>query len=293
MEGERRQGGKIMREYLTCQQAIDDCLAQKRFTVAALYTDQKTLDMHMHDCCEIYYALSGGNRFFIDDKWYEIQEGDLFVINQYETHHVFEQSGTPHERYVISVHPELLSRLSSRDTDLSACFCHDKDFFHKVSLDGEQCRQFLYLIHKIAGAEGYGAELLEECAFCELMVLVNRCFLGQERPAVTGQYNQLVQELMAYIGQNITGDLSLDAISARFFVSKSYLCRLFKAQTGTTVNKYITARRLNLAKSLLAAGCSVGEACEQCGFQNYSNFIKAFTKAVGIPPKRYGKYSSM
>lgn len=285
-----------MKEYLLCQPAIDDCISKKRFTIAALYTDQKTLDMHMHDCCEIYFALSDGNRFFIDENWYEISKGDLFVINPYETHHVFEQKGSLHERYVISVHPEFLTRLSLPDTDLSQCFLHPEHFVHKVSLNKEQQRRFLYLIHKISAAEGYGAELLENCAFCELMILVNQLFLQREASHSQSElpaYHHLIQEIMAYIGQNITGDLSLDTIAAHFFISKSYLCRLFKHETGTTISKYVTTRRLNLAKSLLISGYSVSETCEQTGFQNYSNFIKAFTKAVGISPKRYGKYSGI
>ncbi len=27
------------------------------------------------------------------------------------------------------------------------------------------------------------------------------------------------------------------------------------------------------------------ETCERCGFNDYSNFLKAFTKATGVSPK--------
>ncbi|MCX7657471.1 MAG: helix-turn-helix domain-containing protein, partial [Oscillospiraceae bacterium] len=39
-------------------------------------------------------------------------------------------------------------------------------------------------------------------------------------------------------------------------------------------------------------GYSVAETCEKSGFNDYTNFVKAFTKAVGISPKKYGKYSA-
>ena len=78
--------------------------------------------------------------------------------------------------------------------------------------------------------------------------------------------------------------------AAHFYLSSSYLCRIFKDETGTTINRYITAKRISRAKALLAEGYSVTETCGMCGFQDYSNFLKAFTKAVGISPKKYAMY---
>ena len=46
----------------------------------------------------------------------------------------------------------------------------------------------------------------------------------------------------------------------------------------------------SIAKSLLAEGIGVSEVCERCGFSDYSNFLKAFTKSVGISPKKYSQY---
>jgi AraC-like DNA-binding protein len=94
-----------------------------------------------------------------------------------------------------------------------------------------------------------------------------------------------------YINQNISKETSLGEISSHFFISESYLCRIFKTATGMTINKYVTARRISIAKALLADNLSLNEVCEQCGYNNYSNFVKAFTKTVGISPKKYARYS--
>ena len=61
--------------------------------------------------------------------------------------------------------------------------------------------------------------------------------------------------------------------------------------TGTTINKYVVARRISVAKRLLAQGCSVHEACEQSGFGDYAHFIRAFGQAVGVSPKQYALIS--
>ena len=60
---------------------------------------------------------------------------------------------------------------------------------------------------------------------------------------------------------------------------------------STTINKYITARRISIAKAVLNENGNVMEAFERSGFTDYSNFFKAFTKAVGISPKKYASLS--
>ncbi len=90
--------------------------------------------------------------------------------------------------------------------------------------------------------------------------------------------------ILSYINSNIGEPLTLAGLSAHFY-EHVHLCRIFKEATGTTINKYITAKRITLSKSLLDQGCSVSEACEACGFNDYSNYLRAFTKAVGISPK--------
>ena len=80
-------------------------------------------------------------------------------------------------------------------------------------------------------------------------------------------------------------------LAGEFYISESYICRIFKAATGTTVGKYITARRISIAKALLSDGTGVMETFEKSGFTDYSNFFKSFTKAVGISPKKYAQCS--
>ena len=85
--------------------------------------------------------------------------------------------------------------------------------------------------------------------------------------------------------------ISQEQLAEHFYLSESYICRIFKAATSTTINKYIVAQRISLAKSLLTEGHSVAETCDKCGFRDYSNFLKTFTKVVGISPKKYAQFS--
>ena len=79
-------------------------------------------------------------------------------------------------------------------------------------------------------------------------------------------------------------------LASHFYLSSSYLCRIFKDSTGTTINQYITAKRISRAKVLLAEGHPVAETGSLCGFGDYSNFLKSFTRAVGVSPKKYAAF---
>jgi AraC-like DNA-binding protein len=281
----------------SCKEAINSCIQNQSFAIAHLYSDEKPMNMHIHDSYELYFSISGGKQFLIDNRFYNIQPGDLFFINQYESHHLTQIDSQIHERIVLSIYPDFLKSLSSVNTDLNYCFsCRTGLSGHRISLSEEEQKRFHYYIHKLSSIQGFGQDLMEKAAFLELMVYVNRLFIqhsqAEHAKEKSESYHAQVDEILTYINQNIQNPLTIEELSGHFFLSPSYLCRIFKSATGTTINKYITAKRITLAKSFLVEGCTVNEACELCGFHDYSNFLKAFTKAVGISPKKYAQFTA-
>ena len=269
-------------------------IEKKYFSIAHLYKDEKAMEMHIHDCYEVYFSISGGKQFLIDNKVYDIAPGDLFLINQYDSHYLTQIDKELHERIVIMIDPEFMQSISSKETDLDACFQkRSEKFSHKISLTSEQQGRFLYFVNKILTSNSYGHDLLEKAIFTELFVMINQIIYdkmsnrAEEKPAT---YNEQVDAILSYLNNNIQYPISIGDLSKHFYISESYICRIFKSATGTTINKYMTARRISIAKSLLAEGIGVSEVCDRCGFSDYSNFLKAFTKSVGISPKKYSQY---
>ena len=288
--------GHFMKELSSCIISIENCLKTQTFSIAHLYKEEKAMDMHIHDCYELYYSISGGKQFLIDNKFYSIAPGDLFIINQYESHKLTQFDSCIHERIVLSVHPDYMKKLSTSETNLNRCFTERPVFFqHKLSLSKEQQKRFLYYIKKITSAHGFAHDIIEQAAFMELMVMINASSNSLsptfEAETSTFKYNHQVDDILAYINKNITNTITVGQLATHFFLSESYICRIFKSATGTTINKYITARRISIAKSLLNDGKNATEAFEQSGFADYSNFFKAFTKAVGVSPKKYANLS--
>lgn len=102
----------------------------------------------------------------------------FFFINQYESHYLSQIDRVTHERIVLSVYPDYLRRFSTDQTDLNCCFTQrDTSFGHRLSLSQEEKKRFLYYIHKLSEKKEFGQDLLEQTAFLELMVYLNRIFL--------------------------------------------------------------------------------------------------------------------
>ena len=283
-----------MKELNSCKEAMAKSIDNKYFAVAHLYKDEKAMEMHIHDCYEVYFSISGGKQFLIDNQVYDIAPGDLFLINQYDSHYLTQIDKELHERIVIMIDPEYMRSISTEETNLDACFQgRSEHFSHKVSLTQEQQGRFLYFINKLVTSNGYGHDLLERATFTELFVMINKIVADRENNTEAEKpstYNEQVDSILSYLNNNLQYPVSIGDLSKHFYISESYICRIFKAATGTTINKYMTARRISIAKSLLAEGIGVSEVCERCGFSDYSNFLKAFTKSVGISPKKYSQY---
>lgn len=96
-----------------------------------------------------------------------------------------------------------------------------------------------------------------------------------------------VERALRYIERNVTRDLSLQEVAEHVGMNAAYLSALFKDVMGETYIKYLTRRRMELAKALLAKGMKVNEVSERVGYHNYRHFSELFKKYTGTTPGQY------
>jgi len=82
--------------------------------------------------------------------------------------------------------------------------------------------------------------------------------------------------------------LDLDALAAEAGFSRAHFARSFRAAFGETPHAYLTRRRVERAKHLLAtANLTVTEICTLVGFSSLGSFSSRFRELVGMPPSAY------
>lgn len=281
----------------SCEDAIQNAINNRQYGIYYSMPQNITTDMHTHDTCEILFCRSGGESFLIGDKVYEVNDGDLFIINNYEAHKIKYSNSLPVFRFVMEISPEFLHHASTLDTDLSRCFyARTGDFSHKISLTPEQADYMQSLFCEIRGNDGYALDILNYSAVLRLLVFINNKFFEQNQsghPAGKDLLNnETIKKVIEYINLNYQNDddsLSLDALSKYTYVSANQLSRIFKKNTGTTISKYILSKRISEAKKLLVRGFSVTDTASATGFRDYSNFIRVFKKNVGVSPGKYAE----
>ena len=95
-----------------------------------------------------------------------------------------------------------------------------------------------------------------------------------------------------YIRDNITEDLSLEALAAVANLSPSYFHKLFCNHFSMTPGDFVLQCRVSAAKSMLLDDeLTLGEVAERCGFSSQSYFNYRFKAVVGATPLQYRKAS--
>lgn len=101
-------------------------------------------------------------------------------------------------------------------------------------------------------------------------------------------HDESIAALQAYLHENFSQDLPLNALAERAALSTRSLTRRFKAATGTSLGAYLRSIRLEQARQLLRES-DLGsiEICALVGYKDSSHFIAAFKRYTGSTPKDY------
>lgn len=244
--------------------------------------------LHSHLTYEIIYYMAGEASFQIEAESYNSSPGDLILINRQAFHRIFNLS-EKYERAVIQIDCRLgslfgndinLFKFFSNASKAGSCIIR-KEIIEKNNLD----TRIKYLLELCADDNPENSLRLA----CNLMLLlldigtlIDNTTEPQNKPV-----DKFINGAIEYISGNLHSDFSLGDIAKSIYISKFYLCRLFKEKTGISIKSYIQIKRVYEAHSLITQGEPSGSASLKVGFNNYSNFYKAYKKIIGRNPKSY------
>ena len=249
--------------------------------------------VHQHDFYEVYFFISGNVEYSVEGKSYHLNRGDLLLINPLELHQPrIGPDQDAYERIVLWINKNYLSRLCTNNTSLSQCF--DNTNPQHTNLLRLSRPQQKYISSKLSElleestSEDYGSDLAAEAILTRFLVELNRLTLtSTKKIEVDKTDSPFIPDILSYINQHYCEKISLASIADEFFISKYYLSHAFNSVVGTSVNRYITLKRLINAKQMLSSGIKPTTAAMHCGFNDYAGFYRAFTAEYGITPKQF------
>ncbi len=253
----------------------------------------QTYKYHRHNGYEVYLFLDGNIRFYRESNCYNLSAGDMLIIPPGTAHRIDSLDNGYYERIVLNVKRSAFDRISSEKSDLLSCFDISSQNTNPIHLNTEDCQKIILLSQNLSNAissEEFGSDILADSYLTQLLLFVNQYSLGN-RVSKPNIMPKVVKEVMKYIDANLAGDLSLTRLSEVFYLNSTYISQLLKKHTGFTAREYILDQRIECAKKLLMGGNNVSEACYKSGFVDYSNFIRTFTKAVGMSPGKFARES--
>lgn len=109
-----------------------------------------------------------------------------------------------------------------------------------------------------------------------------------EKPKESRLPADIAREIKAYIDAHYGEDISLDLIAEKFYFSREYAGRIFRAQYGCAIYEYIQQVRMEKAGELLKNDkLSLQTVSDALGYSNANYFSKAFRRHYGMSPSEY------
>ncbi len=236
-----------------------------------------------HENIEIIYVTEGKGKIICDFTEFDVEKGDVFVINS-DVLHGFSMADDEEafEYYYMIVGRDFCAS-NGIDTD-------EVRFFEKIK-DVETAEKY----EKIAEVFEMNSEykgLMIRAAVLELLFdLATKYIKMQPEKSDKKPLNlENVRSAIIYIRENLSKKITIKDLALHSGISEYYFIREFKRITRYTPVTYINMIRCDTAKKLLSEGeYNVGEVADMCGFDNMPYFTKTFKKYTGVLPSQVKK----
>lgn len=251
---------------------------------------------HFHDSYELYVLLEGERYYFIDKETYKVEAGMIVLVKRNQIHKTSMAVNPYHDRILLQLKGQALDPFlrSQGLLSLEEIFSSNYGIIMPDAYAWEQIKLILLQIqHELEGLKNH-YEAMVQLKVCELMLHISRyrkrASFNLEAHKVQTVKHQKVHEVADYLLNHCETEESLRELSDRFFISKSYLSRIFKEVTGFTLIEYLNMSRIKKAQVLLLnSEYSITEISELLGFESITYFERVFKKLTDMSPLRYRK----
>lgn len=240
------------------------------------YPDSNIFNMHAHDWLEILYCISGKGSYVVEDNTYPLMPGDVFILRAGEMHKLQIDSSVPYERIVIRFAPALIES----EGLLQVFFDRHKGLHNRFKADDSPVVKTAFSNYNFKNIANIEMNLYGR------LILILTALEGMYTSSGTESSSESIHEqLIAYVDEHIFEDISVQDVADAFGKSRSQISRIFSKTTGHSLWDYVITKRLFTARTMIQSGESAHEACNDCGFSDYSAFYRAYKARFGVSPR--------
>ena len=230
-----------------------------------------------HKQIEIFYIKTGSLVVTIDNEDYTLNSGDIYVV-------------FPNVIHSIKSVNNATGLLVLADNDLFPSF-HEVLSRFRPACPVLRQGEFPSIVYDMINR----ANRIKKTAFstnCNVLTSYISVVLGELINTMElverSTDNNFVQQLIVYLLENYTREISLEEVAKELNYNKYYISHIisetFKCNFRTLVNSY----RVSMAQNLLVStGKSISEIAYECGFKNQSSFNRIFLKHSGVIPSEF------
>lgn len=219
---------------------------------------------HIHRQMEILYVLSGEYQASVNNQTTKLLKDQIAVADSFDVHKWQPIDATSF--YIVIPYSALSLYIEQKNgKSLSTPFIVNPEVCLKVKRIAEALKEALACSQTL---------IIEGLTKVLLGLLLQHIPLADKN---TFKRNFLVFEVLDYIEQNFTEDITLESISEAFSYSKYYFSRLFNQILGCHLDTYINmVRTQNVLFLIKKKNYSVTDAVLESGFSSLPTFYRYF-----------------
>lgn len=255
--------------------------------------------MHAHPVCELYYFMNGSGYYSVEGANYPLEKGSLLLMREGEFHALHIDPALCYERITVNFPYQAIDPDGTWQALHTLLYDREPGKQNMTRLgDSAPYVAMLYerLLEAVQEENEASFEVLTllRAILAEIVRVRRRGTYGEELPENVGfslRINdvrrteaKVVLDIIGYINAHLFEIENLSEIENKFFFSRSYINRIFKAATGSSVWNYVLLKRLIAAQNMLKNGTPAAVAAAKCGFNDYSSFYKQYKNKLGVAP---------
>lgn len=250
---------------------------------------------HWHEEYELVFITAGRGLAFVGGRNFPVAAGDILVIASGVVHALFADGDEPPSFYAVvfgiellnSCEPDTIQRRYINPLQSGALLF--RDLYHPGDPCYQHLQNALQAIRTTYHAGVAGNELLIKAELLRCWHYL--CVSAMQQPAPerrSPEKNELTKAMLDYIREHFAQELSLDSMAESFHLSKSQLCRFFKAQVSMTIVEYLNYIRIGTACDMLQnSNADISTVALSCGYNTISYFNRVFLRAMHCTPTQY------